>query len=112
MLTFITEFFLDYVNPFLRQMFTVVIIVIGQINEIILGKKYHSGSTYIALAGNYADTAFQPPTVGNFIHRKKFVKILLGDLIPIVAYHIVKKIIYRETQLADQYALYRFCLCR
>jgi hypothetical protein len=98
----IMNFLFHYIDPFLREMFAVIVTFIGQINEVILGKEDHSGCADIAFAWNNANTAFQTPAMGNLVDRKEFIKVFFSYFVGTVTDHIVEKLFYRQAQLSQK----------
>ena len=75
------EFFFHDIDPLLRQVLTVIIIFIGEVNEVVLSKKNHSRCANIAFAGNNTDATFEAPAMGDLVDREEFVKVFFSDIV-------------------------------
>lgn len=81
-------------------MLTIVVVIIGQIYQIILREENHPRGVDITFAGYNADTALQPPAMWYLIDRKELVEVLFGDFGGVGVGHVAEELLDGQFQFA------------
>lgn len=56
-------------------MFAEIVVLVGDINFSLAFLEGYFSCCDLALAGDHADTALEPPAVGDILHMEKFIEI-------------------------------------